>query len=78
MAGCRYGRPCEDFYDQDLGVACVINGDRVEVVRQRCGAPRVALHGRAQELASERGVRAWHLSLTHTEQMALAVAIAVG
>jgi holo-[acyl-carrier protein] synthase len=50
----------------------------VEVVRQRGGAPRVALHGRAQELASERGVRAWHLSLTHTEQMALAVAIAVG
>ncbi|HSO94507.1 MAG TPA: holo-ACP synthase [Acidimicrobiia bacterium] len=50
----------------------------VEVVRQRGGAPRVALHGRAQELADERGVRAWHLSLTHTEQMALAVAIAVG
>jgi holo-[acyl-carrier protein] synthase len=50
----------------------------VEVIRQRSGAPRVALHGRAQELATERGVRAWHLSLTHTEHTALAVAIAVG
>jgi holo-[acyl-carrier protein] synthase len=50
----------------------------VEVVRQRSGAPRVALHGRAQELATERGVRGWHLSLTHTESTALAVAIAVG
>ena len=50
----------------------------VEVIRQRGGAPRVALHGRAQELATERGVRAWHLSLTHTDNTALAVAIAVG
>jgi len=50
----------------------------VEVVRQRGGAPRVALYGRAAELAAERGVVAWHLSLTHTNTMALAVAIAVG
>jgi len=50
----------------------------VEVVRQRGGAPQVALYGRAAELASERGVVAWHLSLTHTDTMALAVAIAVG
>jgi holo-[acyl-carrier protein] synthase len=50
----------------------------VEVVRQPGGAPRVALHGRAAEMAHERGVLAWHLSLTHTESTALAVAIAVG
>jgi holo-[acyl-carrier protein] synthase len=50
----------------------------VEVVRQRSGAPSVALYGRAEELAAERGVRAWHLSLTHTDSTALAVAIAVG
>jgi len=50
----------------------------VEVVRQKGGAPRVALHGRAAELADERGVRDWHLSLTHTGSTALAVAIAVG
>ena len=50
----------------------------VEVVRQKGGAPRVELHGRAAELADERGVRDWHLSLTHTGSTALAVAIAVG
>jgi holo-[acyl-carrier protein] synthase len=50
----------------------------VEVVRQRGGAPRVALHGRAADLADERGVRDWHLSLTHTNTTAMAVAIAVG
>jgi len=50
----------------------------VEVVRQRGGAPRVALHGRAAVLADEHGVVTWHLSLTHTDATALAVAIAVG
>jgi len=50
----------------------------VEVVRQRGGAPRVALHGRAADLADQHGVVAWHLSLTHTNSTALAVAIAVG
>jgi holo-[acyl-carrier protein] synthase len=50
----------------------------VEVVRAKSGAPSVALHGRAAEMAAERGVSAWHLSLTHTETTALAVAIALG
>lgn len=50
----------------------------VEVVRKRGGAPVVALHGKAAVLADERGVTAWHLSLTHSDSMAMAVAIAVG
>jgi holo-[acyl-carrier protein] synthase len=49
----------------------------VEVVRRRGGAPTVGLHGKAAVLADERGVGAWHLSLTHSESMAMAVAIAV-
>jgi holo-[acyl-carrier protein] synthase len=50
----------------------------VEVVRRKGGAPSIALYGRAEVLAGERGVRAWHLSLTHTDTMAMAVAIAMG
>jgi holo-[acyl-carrier protein] synthase len=50
----------------------------VEVVRARSGAPSIALLGRAAELADERGVVGWHLSLTHTDTTALAVAIALG
>jgi holo-[acyl-carrier protein] synthase len=50
----------------------------VEVVREPSGRPAVALHGAAAELAVERGVRAWHLSLTHTDTMALAFAVALG
>ena len=49
----------------------------VEVVRRRGGAPMVGLHGKAAVLADERGVTAWHLSLTHSDAMAMAVAIAV-
>jgi phosphopantetheinyl transferase (holo-ACP synthase) len=36
------------------------------------------LTGRAAELAAERSVTGWHLSLTHTESMAMAVAVALG
>ncbi len=50
----------------------------VEVVREKSGAPTVALRGRAAEIAAERGVVAWQLSLTHTTATAMAVAIALG
>jgi holo-[acyl-carrier protein] synthase len=50
----------------------------VEVVRLRSGAPTLALYNRALEIANERGVTEWHLSLTHTDSMAMAVALAVG
>ena len=50
----------------------------VEVVRAKSGAPSVALHGRAAEMAAERGIGAWQLSLTHTETTAMAVVLALG
>jgi len=50
----------------------------VEVIRAPSGAPSVALHGAATELASTRGVTEWQLSLTHTDTTALAVALALG
>lgn len=49
----------------------------VDVVRAKSGAPSIALSGRAAELAAERGITVWHLSLTHTETTAMAVAIAL-
>jgi holo-[acyl-carrier protein] synthase len=50
----------------------------VEVVRARSGAPSVSLTGRAVEMAGERGIVGWHLSLTHTETTAMAVVLALG
>ncbi|MEM7754815.1 MAG: holo-ACP synthase [Planctomycetota bacterium] len=49
----------------------------VEVTRAPSGEPSVALHGRAAEIAAERGITAWRLSLTHTKTLAQASAIAV-
>ena len=48
----------------------------VEVVRLESGRPVLKLAGRASELALERGVEAWHLSLTHTDLVAVAVVVA--
>lgn len=62
-----------------LGVglgACALR--EIEVVRQSSGAPGLVLHGAAAELAAERGVVGWHISLTHTGGLAQATVIAVG
>ena len=50
----------------------------VEVRKARSGAPSVALYGKAAALAEQRGVQAWHLTLSHSDVVALAVAVAVG
>lgn len=49
----------------------------VEVERAESGTPRLALRGRAAELAARQGATGWHLSLTHSATVALAVATAV-
>jgi holo-[acyl-carrier protein] synthase len=50
----------------------------VEVVRGDDGAPRLALEGRAASLAAARGIRWWHISLTHTDLVAVASVVAEG
>ncbi|MCZ7527543.1 MAG: holo-ACP synthase [Acidimicrobiia bacterium] len=62
-----------------LGVGLGAFGLRdVEVVRRDSGAPELALRGRAAELAARRGVVAWQLSLSHSDSIAMAVAVALG
>ena len=52
----------------------------VEVVRGTgpgpSGAPSLRLSDRAAALAAQRGVLQWHVSLTHTDQLAMAVVLA--
>jgi len=48
----------------------------VEVVRLASGRPVLALHGAAAALAAERGAAEWHLSLTHTALVAVAMVVA--
>jgi holo-[acyl-carrier protein] synthase len=49
----------------------------IEVLRdEESSVPSIALHAAAADLAAERGVSTWHLSLTHTDQTATALVIA--
>ncbi len=49
----------------------------VEVVSSPSGAPSVVLRGPAEALAGSLGVESWRLSLTHTDSLAQAVAVAL-
>ena len=49
----------------------------IEVARAESGAPSVLLHGGAQQLADERGIKGWRLTMTHTHRVAEAIAVAL-
>jgi len=49
----------------------------IEVVRADSGAPSLVLHGGAARAAQGLGVGRWMVSLSHTGQMAQAVALAM-
>lgn len=48
----------------------------IEVVRADSGRPSLVLRGRALALAEAAGVADWLLTMTHTETMAEAIAVA--
>ena len=48
----------------------------VWVDRRESGEPHLNVTGRAAELAHDRGIETWHLSITHTDQVAIAYVVA--
>lgn len=48
----------------------------VEVVREAGGAPSLRLTAAAEALARRHGVARWHVSLTHTDAVAVAMVVA--
>jgi len=48
----------------------------VEVVREESGRPSLLLSGAALALAGDKGVRTWHVSMTHTALVAEAIVLA--
>jgi holo-[acyl-carrier protein] synthase len=59
------------------GVSQGIRWTDVEILKERGGRPTVALHGVAEALAARRGLRRIDLSLSHTDQLAIAHAAAL-
>lgn len=49
----------------------------VEVIRTASGAPELLVRGRAYELAVDRGIQRWLVTLTHTHVTAEAVVVAL-
>lgn len=50
----------------------------VWVENEESGRPVLQVSGRAEALARERGIASWHLSLTHTDGLAIAYVVATG
>lgn len=48
----------------------------IEIVRQTDGSPRIALHGAACNAARARGIDRLHVSMSHSEQRAIAFVVA--
>ncbi len=48
----------------------------IEVTKDERGAPGVKISGRALEIAQARGIAKFHLSLSHTKDHAVAMAVA--
>ncbi len=58
------------------GLAKGINWTDMEILRDGSGAPSVKLSGQAKTIAQEKGIKTIHISLSHTQNAALAFAVA--
>lgn len=59
-----------------LGLDGGLPWKEIEVERLPSGAPRLVLHGGTAARATARGLRALHVSLSHTESTATAMVVA--
>ena len=50
----------------------------IEILEDTHRAPLLRLTGKAQSLAQELGLREWAISLSHTDQLAIALVVAQG
>jgi holo-[acyl-carrier protein] synthase len=48
----------------------------MEIVNDANGKPELRLTGESAKIAADRGIRHWHVSITHTEMLAIASVIA--
>ena len=73
------------FAAKEAGMKCLGTGwadgigfRQFEVVRAPSGAVHLRLHGAAATRAQQLGIEHWHLSLSHTDRVAIAFVVAEG
>jgi holo-[acyl-carrier protein] synthase len=49
----------------------------IEILRAESGAPVLSLHGYAERLATQLGLKTWSVSLSHTREHAIAMVVAI-
>lgn len=59
-----------------LGQTDVVRAIDIEIVSDRHGNPSLSLHGAVAELAEQRGIVRWHLTMTHDGGVACAFVVA--
>ena len=57
------------------GIGSQLSWQDMEVKRKATGEPFVILHGSGEKVLEERGARTVHISLSHTQNYAAAVAV---
>lgn len=57
------------------GIGAQLSWQDIEVKRKESGEPYVVMHGNGVELMKQRGARIVHLTISHTEKHATAMAI---
>jgi holo-[acyl-carrier protein] synthase len=57
------------------GIGAQLSWQDIEVKRKESGEPYVVMHGKGAGLMKERGARVVHLTISHTEKHATAMAI---
>jgi holo-[acyl-carrier protein] synthase len=57
------------------GIGAQLSWQDIEVKRKESGEPYVVMHGKGAELMKQRGARIVHLTISHTEKHATAMAI---
>ena len=60
------------------GIGAQLGWQDMEIARKDSGEPYVILHGKGLELLARRGARCVHITLSHTEKHATAMAILEG
>ena len=61
-----------------LGAPPGLSWTDVEVIRDAAGCPRLEIRGTVADAASQRGIRHWHVSLSHDAGMSIAMVVAEG
>lgn len=58
------------------GINGTVQMEHIEILRRKNGAPFVVLHGSTEQYAREQGISEIHISLSDTDKVAVAYAIA--